>query len=168
MATIFYIEKEETMRILIIEQLFKSEETLEQVLDKMKDDIERIDEYNEMVKTNAYGNAEQVKEIMKQLSGCFGNIRIVLALAETEKKNREVTKKNQIRIDFENEAKTDEKGKLIKFIATVAETEASAFVAPYRRIKNLLLGYKESSEKSISVLQSVLKDENKEYNHPQQ
>ena len=156
------------MRILEIEQLFQNETTLPQVLEKIQDDIQRIDEYSSMAKTNTYNTAESITEILQQLSGCFANLRVVLALAETEKKNREVRAFNEIRINFENEAKTDEKGKLIKFVASLGEKEASAKVAPYRRIRNLVEGYKEACEKSISVMQSVLKDENKEYQHPQQ
>ena len=155
------------MQILEIEQLFQDKETLNQVLEKLQDDIDRVDEYADMVKTNAYNNAEDIKKIMLELSGCFTNLRTVLGIAETQKKNREIRKYNELKCEFEKTPPLDEKGKPQKFVSASTDKEASDYVAEYRRIRNIIQGYKEAVEKDISVLQSVLKDENKEYNHPQ-
>jgi len=148
------------MRILEIEQYFKEIETLPKVLESLTDDLNRVDEYAEMVKTNAYGNAEKIKEIMKQLSGCYSNVRTVFAIAKAMKKNIEARKYNSLKAEISNAGE--------KFVSAAVDREASAYVAEYRRVRDILEGYKESIEKDISVLQSILKDENKEYNHPQQ
>jgi len=152
------------MRILEIEQLFQTEDTLVQVLEKLSDDFARIDEYAEMAKSNVYATADKVSEVLIELSGCHSNLITVLGVAESEKKNREQHKYSNIKIEFDNAAAVDEKGKLIKFTSTIAEKEASDFVSSYRRIRNIIKAYKDSCATSISVLQSVLKDLKKEWN----
>ena len=117
-------------------------------------------EYADIVKSESYSNAEEMKTIMQQLGGCFSNIRTVYALAVTEKDNRELA--------YYMKIKTEAVKSGDKFVDTAAKQEARAYVSEYRRIRNVLEGYKDSAEKNISILQSCLKDERKEYNNPQQ
>jgi len=155
------------MRILEIEQLFQSEDTLDQVFERLSDSFCRIDDYADMAKANVFTTAEQVDKVLTELSGCHSDVITVLGVAKTEKKNRQGEKYSEIKINHENAAAVDDKGKLIKFVDSVAKQEASTFVAKYRRIKNIVEAYKDSCETSISVLQSVLKDLGRDYNNPQ-
>ncbi|KKL47755.1 hypothetical protein LCGC14_2332380 [marine sediment metagenome] len=139
------------MRILEIEQLFKSEETLPQVLDGLEDDIKRIDDYASMMKDNVTNNPEEAKKALNELTGCYSNLKTVLAIAETEKKNREVRKFNDLKINF---ATSDTEK---KFTAASADKESGAFVGEYRRIRNIVEAYAQVCEKMISTLQSLLK-----------
>lgn len=145
------------MRILELEKLFQSEETLRQILGKLENDFNIVDEYAEMLKSGIANNPEEAKKMLAELTGVYSNLTTVLAVAETEKKNREIRHYNKLKIDFDNEGKTDEKGKLIKFVSAIKEKEASGYVANYRRIRNLIAGYQEATAKSVSTLQSTLK-----------
>lgn len=147
------------MRILEIEALFQSEDTLDQVLEKCKEDFEKIDYWSGVRKSNLTNNSEEIDKALNELSGCYSNLRTILGIAETEKKNRQVRHKESIRIDAGNAGE--------KYVDSKAETEASAVVAPYRRIRNIIGAYVESVEKHIVTLQSILKDLAKDFNHPQ-
>lgn len=144
------------MRVLEIEQLFQSEENLDKVLEEVKADFELIDKWAELRKQNITDNPAEVDRALNELSGTLSNLRTLLGVAETEKKNREVRYKNQIRIDTENAGN--------KYVDTKAKAEASAYVASYRRIRNIVEAYYEANQTHISTLQSILKDLNKDYN----
>jgi len=137
------------MRILEFEQLFKSEDTLDQALLKCKEDFDRVDYYAGVLKSAITENAEEAKKSLNELTGIYISLKTALAVAESEKKNREIRKYDQLRI------KTEEDGK--KFVSISAENEASLYVANYRRIRNYIQAYTDACEKAISTLQSILK-----------
>ena len=137
------------MRVLEIEQLFQSEETLAKVLEECQEDFDKIDYYSGLMKASITNNPEEAKKALNELTGTYMSMKSVLAIAETEKKNREIRYYDSLRINMENEGK--------KFVSTTAEKQASAQVADYRRIRNIILGYTNSCEKAISTLQSLLK-----------
>lgn len=145
------------MRVLNIEKMFESEDTLDQVLAECQSDIEQIDYWSGVRKDNLTDNGNEITKALNELSGCFSNLRIVLGIAETEKKNREIRRYGQLRIEAETAKK--------KFVSAVAEKEASVSVSAYRRIRNLILAYVTAADKHIGTLQSILKDLNKEFTH---
>ena len=147
------------MRILDIENLFKKDDTLDQVLDKCQEDFGKIDYYAGIMKNNITSNPEEVKKALTELTGAFSNLRVILGIAETEKKNRHIRFKESLRIEIEKEGG--------KYVDSKAEVQASNYVAKYRRIRNIILAYKESVEKAILSLQSILKYMAVEYNQPQ-
>ena len=138
------------MRILEIEKLFQNEETLDQVLEEIKEDIEKVDYWAQTLRSGVVDNPEEADRCLTEVTGAYSNLRTVLAIAESEKKNREVRFYNELKINTENESK--------KFVATSADKEASAHVAIYRRIRNIIQGYKEAAEKQISSMQTLIKD----------
>jgi len=138
------------MRILELEEKFQQETTLNEVLEALKEDFSMVDYYAGILRSGIIDNAHEANEALGKLTGTFSNLRTALGVAETEKKNREVRKYNQIRIDKENASE--------KFTSASAEKEASAHVGEYRRIRNIIEAYKEACEKDISSLQSILKD----------
>lgn len=140
------------MKILEIEKCFQDEKTLEKVLDEIKIDIEKIDYWANLMKDGITLNPEEAKNALNDLTARFMSLKTVLAIAETEKKNREIRHYNKIRIDIENKTRPDK-----KFVSASAEKEASVFVAKYRRIRNIIKAYMESAEKGISTMQSLLK-----------
>jgi len=147
------------MRILELENLFKKEETLDKVLEELEKDFEMVDYWSGVRKNNLTDNSEEINKALNELSGCYSNLRTALGIAETEKRNREVRNKESIRAETENAGN--------KYTDSKATTQASAYVANYRRVRNIILAYTESTEKHIVTLQSILKDLNKDYNHPQ-
>lgn len=144
------------MRILEFEKLFQSVDTLDKALEFLEDDINRVDEWVKNMKNNVTINPEECKDALMELTGIYANLRTALTIAETEKKNREIKAYNVIRIEA-GVAGT-------KFVSTTADKEASAEVAVYRRIRNIILGYKESCQTAVSSLQSLLKYMAVEYN----
>ena len=147
------------MRVLKIEKLFQSEETLDQILSEVKGDLDLIEYWNEVRKSDLTDNSQEIKKALNQLSGVYGSLRPIVAIANTEKKNREVRFYESRKMQIENANG--------KFTSAAVEKEASASVASYRRIKNILEAYLESAEKHISTLQSLLKDiQAEQYKHP--
>lgn len=147
------------MRILEIEKLFETEETLNEVLDRCEEDFKQIDYWSNVRKQNLTDNSEEINRALNELSGCYSNLKTILGIAETEKKNRHARYKESIRIEVENNGG--------KYSDAKADTQASAHVAEYRRIRNIIEAYVNSCDKHITTLQSILKDINKDYNHPQ-
>jgi len=146
------------MRILEIEQMFQKEETLTKVLEECKGDFEQIDYYaNSVLKSKLANNAEEAKDALLVLAGCFSNLATILSIAISEKKNREDKEYNRLRIEIENAQ--------AKFTSASAEKQASVYVAPYRRIRNVIEGYVTGCEKQMSALQSTLKNEKRTYNN---
>lgn len=135
------------MRILDIEKKFQQDDTLNEVLTELEDDFKVVDYYAKTLKSGVVNNPEEIAEALQKLSGAFCNLRTVLALAETEKRNREVRRYNEIKIETENAGK--------KFVSASAEKQASADIGEYRRIRNLVEGYVESAEKAIGALQNI-------------
>ena len=140
------------MRILEIEKHFQSEETLGKVLDAISVDINKIDYWIGLMKDGITLNPEEAKNALNDLTARFMSLKTVLAIAETEKKNREIRYYNKIKIDIGKGVRSEK-----KFVSAVGEKEASAFVAPYRRIRNIIKAYMESAEKGISTMKSLLK-----------
>jgi len=145
------------MRIIEIEELFKKDDTLDQVLDKCQADFDRIDYWSQVRKNNLTDNSAEIGKALNELSGCYSNLRTVLGIAETEKKNRHIRFKESLRIEIEKEGG--------KYVDSKAEVQASANVVQFRRVRNIINAYVESCDKHILTLQSILKDLSKDYNH---
>ncbi len=138
------------MRVLELEMKFKSEETLPQVLEELKKDFEAVDYWATLLKSNVTANgAVEASRGLNELTGTFMTLKTVLAIAESEKKNREIRFYSSLRIETENSGK--------KFVSAVGEKEAAVAVAEYRRVRNIIKAYMESAQAGISTLQSILK-----------
>lgn len=148
------------MRILEIEEFFKEDNTLDKVLDECEKDFNTIDYWSQVRKNNLTDNSVEIGKALNELSGCYSNLRTVLGIAETEKMNRHIRFKENLRIEIEKEGG--------KYVDSKADVQASANVIKYRRIKNIILAYVESCDKHIITLQSILKDLGKDYRHPQE
>lgn len=137
------------MRILDIEEKFKSEETLPLVLENLKEDLNRIEYLAGLLRTQVANNPEEAVSVVNELTGIYMGLKTVLSIAETEKSNRELKAYETIKIETENKGD--------KFVSASAEKQASSSVASYRRVRNIIEAYVLSCEKAISTLQSVLK-----------
>jgi len=147
------------MRIREIEHMFQSEDTLDKVIDSVKEDLDLVEYWNGVRKSDLTDNAQEIKKALNQLSGVYGSLRPIVAIASTEKKNREVRFYESRKIQIDNDGG--------KFTSAAVEKEASASVGSYRRIRNILEAYLSSAEKHISTLQSMLKDiQAEQYKHP--
>jgi len=143
------------MRILELEKLFTQETTLDKVLEECKSEIEKVDYWANVMKQGLTDNPEETKKAINELTGCYMLLKSVLAIAESEKSNREVRYYDKTRIELENAGE--------KFTSASVEKQASAHVANYRRVRNVIEAYVDASEKGISSMQSLIKMMTEEY-----
>ena len=137
------------MRIKEIEKLFQDEGNLDLVLEEVKGEMDKVNEWSGLMKDNQTNNPEMAKQCLSELTGAFMRLNIALSVAMTEKKNREVRAYNRIKQETENAGG--------KFVSASAEKQASAEVGDYRRIRNYIQGYTESCRSAMSSIQSILK-----------
>ena len=146
------------MRIREFEKMFADENTVDLVLEDLEKDMEIVDKWVDNSLADFNDNTEEIKKALDELSKAYGNLRIVLGIAETEYRNREVRYYGAKVIEAEANG--------TKFADGKTRQEASLHVAEYRRIRNIVQAYKESADKRIVTLQSILKDILKERNNP--
>lgn len=141
---------EKKSKVFIIEKFFQSEDTLNKVLDYCNQFFVRIDEIQKVFRVRKTINPQEILEATIKINGYYGALNPILAIAETEKKNRELRyyglKKNEI----------EDKG--IKFISASVEKESSSHVANYRKVRNLIKNYVEVCKTTISLGQSIMKE----------
>lgn len=138
-----------------LEELFQSEDTLDSVLEECGEDFKKINYFADLLKKDVVSdNPKEARTAISKLTGIYMELKPVLALAETEKKNREIRYYDTKRMDMENEGK--------KFVSAPAEKEASVHVASYRRVRNIIQGYLDACDKAISSLQTIIKAQRKE------
>ena len=116
-----------------------------------------FDKIEEISGSFATGGAESQAEVRKILNECtsiFLALNPLLALAETEKSNREVVYYHSRKIAIEKGGE--------KFVATAMDKEASAHVSNYRRVRNILEGYIETLKIAIGTCQSSLRSMSEE------
>ncbi len=138
------------MDIRKLEELFGSEDTLDEILTECKVEFDKINQYAGLMKKGVIDdNPSEAKSALNNLTGVYMTLKVTLAIAETEKKNREIRYYNDKRIKTENAGK--------KFISSPTEKEASTSVASYRRVRNIISAYVDACLKAIGSLQSLLK-----------
>ena len=97
---------------------------------------------------------------LNELSGAYTNLHTISALAESFKKNREDRRYGELKTEIENAGN--------KFVSASADREASAYVADYRRVRNIIASYVDSAALNINTLQSELKKLTSEQNRHKQ
>jgi len=137
------------MRIKELESLFQEEENLDAVLEEVKTEIAKVDEWAELMRDGQTQNPEMCKQALSELTGVFMRLAPVLSIAVSEKKNREVRGYNKIKME------TEQAGK--KFVSASTEKLASEEVSDYRRLRNYIQSYVDSCKVALSSLQSTLK-----------
>jgi hypothetical protein len=143
------------MQILEIEKLFQSEETLAGVFDYCKECFDEVEYYAGIMKDGMVSdNPQEASEALGKLTGVYMTLNNIVAIAETEMRNREIRKYNEIRMNTESMNK--------KFVSASADQEASESVNAYRRVRNYVTAYRDDCEKGIITLQSILKQTTKE------
>ena len=145
------------MRILDLEKLVLQKDTVGLLLDEVAKDIEIIDDYARKLKDNLCNNPEANKIAQSKLTGAFNGIRTALAVVATAKRNKE------LRLYYEAKEQIESEGK--KFNSSATKEKAMAETCEWRRVRNYLEAYKDSVEKDIITLQSMLKDTLKEGTH---
>ncbi len=118
--------------------------------------FDKVEEISGLFANGVVDTPQEARRVLNECTAIFLALNPLLALSDTEKSNREV-------IHFvENKRTTENAGG--KFVATSGTVEASASVANYRRVRNILEGYVESTKYAMSTCQSMLKsmsDENR-------
>ena len=146
------------MRIRELEKLLQDDKTVDLVLEDLVEDMKIVDKWLDYSLADFNDNTSEITKALNELSIAFGNLRIVLGVAETEYRNRDVRYWNELKIKAEAEGE--------KFTDSKAKQEASLHVAEYRRIRNIVLAYESACSRRITTLQSILKDTLKERNNP--
>jgi hypothetical protein len=126
-----------------------NENTALQVLTDCQCYFDKIEEISGQFANGYLDNTQEMRKILNESTSIYLALNPLLSLAETEKSNREVIYYNKRKIEME---KANE-----KFVATAMDKEASAAVANYRRVRNILAGYVETLKVAISTCQSNLK-----------
>ena len=91
---------------------------------------------------------------LEELTGIYMDLKTIHMISITMKENRELQHYISRKIEIENKGE--------KFISSPMEKEASNSVANERRVKNILEGFLNSCERSLSSLQSKLRFDSKE------
>jgi len=125
------------------------EQTALNVLTECQCYFDKIEEISGLFANGVVDNPTECRKILNECTAIYLALNPLLSLAETEKNNREVVHFNSRRMELEKNGG--------KFTATATEKESSAYVATYRRIRNILEGYVESVKVAIGTCQSNLK-----------
>ena len=136
--------------IFAIEEYFKKESTLESVLKYCAKHFEKIDLYSSHLRKSP-DDIVKLNKIMILAVGEQTFLEPILGLAITYKKNEEEIYYNKKRIAIEKEGTK-------KFSSAPVEREASAHVADYRRVRNIIQAYVNSCKAMVSAIQSRLKN----------
>lgn len=137
------------MRYYETEQFFKEESKLNEVLEKCQDVFDKIDEISGKLRAGKITTSVECQGLLQELGGIFAYLNPIYKIAEVEKKNRQERIYIELKMDIEN---TDK-----KFSSAPTEREASALVAPYRRVRGILEGYVEICKILIISCQSLLR-----------
>jgi len=139
-----------------LEKYFKEEETLEEALDYLEKPIKKVTYWaNLFQKGIVHDNPEEINKAIIELAGAYSDLRIALGLANYYKKHKELERYMEIKTEIENEGEK-------KFVSASAEKEAQKDTMPYRRVRNIIRAHKESADKSITALQNVNNNLDKE------
>lgn len=143
------------MNFKTLESHFESVDTLPKVLEYLDEDFKKVNYWaSTFQKGLVHDNPSEIKQALVELAGAYINLRIALGIAEYYKKSNELKKYMNIKMEIENNG--------TRFTSASAEKEASEFVGEYRRVRNIIEAYKESADKSITALQNVNNNLDKE------
>jgi hypothetical protein len=144
------------MRLNDAIQALSNESTALDVLKECQCYFDKVEEISGLFANGVIDTPAECRRVLNEATAIYLALNPLLSLAETEKSNREV-------IHFvENKRTVENSGG--KFVSTAASTEASAAVHVYRRVRNVLEGYVESTKMAASTCQSILRsmsDENR-------
>jgi len=139
-----------------LEVYFKTEDSLEEALDYLEKPIKKVTYWaNLFQKGVVHDNPNEINKAIVELAGAYSDLRIALGLAEHYKKSKELERYMEIKTEIETNGEK-------KFVSASAEKEASRDVIPYRRVRNIIEAHKESADKSITGLQNVNNNLDKE------
>ena len=143
------------MNIFDIEKKFSSIEAMNELLIYLqKEYFDRISYHAELFRGGALSDIGQMQNSLEELTGIYMDLKTIHMISITMKENRELQHYISRKIEIENKGE--------KFISSPMEKEASNSVANERRVKNILEGFLNSCERSLSSLQSKLRFDSKE------
>jgi hypothetical protein len=137
------------MRLSEAIKCFENEQTALDVLAGCQCYFDKIEEISGLFANGVVDSPAECRRILNECTAIYLALNPLLSLAETEKSNREVIYFVESKREIENGGG--------KFVATSANVEASAHVATYRRVRNIIEGYVDSVKMAISTCQSTLK-----------
>jgi len=137
------------MRLAEAIQSMNDENTCLEVLVGCQCYFDKIEDISGVFANGGVDSPSDMRKILNECTSIYLALKPLLALAETEKANREVIYYNKAKIVIEAQGG--------KFVATAMDKEASAHVSNYRRVRNILDGYVETLKVAISTCQSSLK-----------
>ncbi len=137
------------MNLTDLTNAFQQEDTALEILNECSCYFSKIDDLSDRLATGQTHTPEDYRVVLNEATSVYLALNPILAMARTEKENREM------RFFVERKIEVEKKGE--KFVATAADKEASLHVANYRRIRNILEGYIEASKMVIMTCQSILK-----------
>ena len=127
----------------------KNENTAIEVLTSCQCYFDKVEEISGLFATGAIDNPIEARRVLNESTAIYMAINPIYKLAEGEVRSLEAIHYVESKREIENSGG--------KFVAASQEKESSAHVATYRRIRNVLEGYVESVQASITTCQSNLK-----------
>lgn len=109
----------------------------------------KIEEISGVLANGEVNSTIDCRKVLSEATSIYLDLNPLLALAESEKSNRE------LKFYVEMKREVEKKGE--KFVATSADKEASLHVANYRRVRNILESYVEAVKIAINTCQSILR-----------
>jgi len=141
------------MRLDKIRKLAKSEDTVEGVLEELKEDFEIVDNIAEKMKRDISGNPETIRVSLSKLGGAHSNLLTAWGIIESSKTNV------QLSYYYEEKTKLTNESPGKKFNVSATKEDARAQVLNLRRVRNYIDAYVKSASVNITVLQSLKKRE---------
>jgi len=135
-------------------KMFESDSDILTLLEKLNPMFEKINSYRNMFQNHnitSDTSTKTVLEAIEVLTGIYMYLNPIYSIALSIKQNKEdiyyVQRKSEIVKGLDGK----------KFVSAPLDREASAHVATYRTIRNLLESYVQSCNQAILSCQSILK-----------
>ena len=139
------------MKFIEIEQYFNDESLVLEIIQEYTDCFNEINELNRQMRAFEAKTPDQIDEVLTRFTGLYGTLNEVLGQAEYEKNNRQVRYLEQLKSENSNKPVKEQEN------ITSLKNEASAQVAPYRKVRNIFASYVETCKVTIVTCQSRLK-----------
>jgi hypothetical protein len=137
-----------------IEKYFADPNKLQELIVICSQDFDRIAHYETLLAEGAIDNPGEIDKAMHELVSIFSRLNVISRIAESYKNRVEAQEYFAERIKLENQGSKPTEKHL--------DLHARRQAEPYRRIVAIFEGYRDSSDRMISVLQSSLKSMERE------
>lgn len=142
------------MKYTEIDKYFETNNSCLEILVQCVPIFDRIKEIGANLRERKYNNPKDISDLLQELCGMIMFLKPIYGVAESAKTENEDRYYNNKKNEIEKEGG--------KIVSAVLDREASASVAYYRRVRNVVESYISSSEICIISSQCLLKGQQQE------